>query len=283
LDKEELIAIILDVADEEYRAILTVKRKIKGDSLTVDDLERVMSEEFRQLTRNQVRPSVQEDEMLLFKNPGACYNCGKLGHRANECTARKNSDQNQRKITRFQGKCGTCGMKWHASKDCWTREENSDKTKNWRKLSKEKAIIAVESKKNEKIIRYGWAVEDLETTLMDPNIWIADTGATVHSTSNVKLAQDWKQETNNTVFVMGNGQKEEVTKTGKVTATVKNCQEGFQGNITLSVVMFLSNGCYNLISITKVMQSGWKLEGNQNMISLRKHNKILIFDIKVET
>jgi hypothetical protein len=31
------------------------------------------------------------------------------------------------------------------------------------------------------------------------------------------------------------------------------------------------------------MQSGWKLEGNENKISLRKHNKKLIFDIKIET
>jgi hypothetical protein len=77
---------------------------------------------------------------------------------------------------------------------------------------------------------------------MDPNIWIADTGATIHSTSNIKLAQDWRQETNNTVVVMGNGQKEEVTKTGKVAGIVKNCEGGIQGNITLSDVMFLPNG-----------------------------------------
>jgi hypothetical protein len=38
LNKDELIAIILDVAPEEYRAILTLERKIKGDLLTVDDL-----------------------------------------------------------------------------------------------------------------------------------------------------------------------------------------------------------------------------------------------------
>jgi hypothetical protein len=43
---------------EEYRAILTVERKIKGDSLTVNDLETVMSKKFRQLMKNQVRPSV---------------------------------------------------------------------------------------------------------------------------------------------------------------------------------------------------------------------------------
>jgi hypothetical protein len=118
---------------------------------------------------------------------------------------------------------------------------------------------------------------------MDPYIWIADTGATVHSTSIIKLAQDWRQETNNTVVVMGNGQKEEVMKTGKVTGIVKNCEGGIQGNITLLEVMFLPNGQYNLISITKVMQSGWKLEGDENKISLRKHNKILIFEIKIKT
>jgi hypothetical protein len=30
------------------------------------------------------------------------------------------------------------------------------------------------------------------------------------------------------------------------------------------------------------MQSGWKLEGDENMISLKKHNKKLIFEIKIE-
>jgi hypothetical protein len=242
-----------------------------------------MSEEFRQLKRNQVRPSVQEGEMLLFQHPGASYNCGKLGHCANECTARKNSGQNQKKNIKFQGKFGICGLRGHTSKDCWTRKENKDKRpKNWRKPSKEKAVIAVESKKNEKTIEYGWAVEDLETTLMDPNIWIADTGAAILSTSNVKLAQDWKQETNNTVVVMRNGQKEEVTKTGKATGIVKNFEGGIQGNITLLDVIFLPNGQYNLIIITKVTQRGWKLEGDENMISLRKHNKIRIFDKKLK-
>jgi hypothetical protein len=43
------------VATEEYRAISTVEHKIRGDSQTVDDLERVMSEEFRQLTRKRTK------------------------------------------------------------------------------------------------------------------------------------------------------------------------------------------------------------------------------------
>jgi hypothetical protein len=44
-------------------------------------------------------------------------------------------------------------MKGNNSKDFWSREENKDKRpKTWRKPSKEKAVIAVKSKKNEKII-----------------------------------------------------------------------------------------------------------------------------------
>jgi hypothetical protein len=104
-----------------------------------------------------VRPSAQEGEMLLFQNSGACYNCRKLGHCANECTARKNNGQNQRKNTRFQGKCGTCGLRGHTSKDCWTREENKDKRpKNWRKQSEEKAVIAVKSKKKRRLLSMVW-------------------------------------------------------------------------------------------------------------------------------
>jgi hypothetical protein len=60
-----------------------------------------------------------------------------------------------------------------------------------------------------------------------------------------------------------------------VTGIVKNCEGGIQGNITLADVVFLPNCCYNLISITKAMQSGWKLEYNENMISLQKTLKHL--------
>jgi hypothetical protein len=64
---------------------------------------------------------------------------------------------------------------------------------------------------------------------------------TPHQTLNW-LKTDWRQETNNTVVVMGNVQKKEVTETGKVTSIVKNCEGGIQGDITLSDVMFLPNG-----------------------------------------
>jgi hypothetical protein len=56
----------------------------------------------------------------------------------------------ERKVVRTnkKHKRDTNGIKGHISKDFWTREENRDeRSKNWKKPSKEKAVIAVESKK----------------------------------------------------------------------------------------------------------------------------------------
>ena len=44
-------------------------------------------------------------------------------------------------------------------------------------------------------IEYGWVNDDL--SLLDPNIWIADTGATVHSTSSQQLAKTWNKDIKN--------------------------------------------------------------------------------------
>ena len=50
------------------------------------------------------------------------------------------------------------------------------------KPKQERATVNYEKNKD-KLVEFGWAMEDLKTTLMDPILWIADSGATVHSTS----------------------------------------------------------------------------------------------------
>ncbi len=74
LPADEIIAITLDVATEEYRPCLTVERKLNGDMLTVEDLERAMIEEYQQLTRAQFCKGTNEGELLLFQFQGTCYN-----------------------------------------------------------------------------------------------------------------------------------------------------------------------------------------------------------------
>jgi hypothetical protein len=141
--------------------------------------------------------------------------------------------------------------------------------------------ISVEKKRSsEKVVKYCWAIKDLEPTLIDPDLWIADTGATVHSTSNIAYASNLEPDTSNTVVVMGNGKKEKVTKIGKVEGIAKDKDGINQGIIILLDVMFLPNGNYNLIS---VMKNGWKLEGNSNHIKLKKDKKEFVFNTKINT
>jgi hypothetical protein len=47
--------------------------------------------------------------------------------------------------------------------------------------------------------------------------------------------------------------------------------------------MYLKNGQNKLLSVTKIMNSGLKLQGDENSISLRKHSKQLTFNIKIQT
>jgi hypothetical protein len=92
-------------------------RKIKGDFLTIKDLERVMTEEYGQNTRNQQRTLDNEGEMLLFQNQVTYYSFGKTGHHANECTSRRVNNPNSKNYRKFQGKCGTCRFCGHKTKD----------------------------------------------------------------------------------------------------------------------------------------------------------------------
>jgi hypothetical protein len=66
LPADEIIAIVLDVATEEYRPCLTIEPKLKGDKLTIEDLERAMVEEYRQFTRSRFCKETSEGELLLF-------------------------------------------------------------------------------------------------------------------------------------------------------------------------------------------------------------------------
>jgi Zinc knuckle len=246
-----------------------------------------MTEEYWQNNRNQIKQiSNNKGELSLFQNmTGRCYHCNKFGHRANECPV-KNRKENGNKRSNscfqgFQGKCGSCGLQGHLGKDCWTREENKDKRpENWQRPKQEKAAVSIEKQKS---VEFRWSVEDLKTALTDPRIWIADTGATVHTTLNKTLAKHWSNNQDDTVVVMGNGQKEEFSKIGTVFGTAINKMGDSQGQISLTDVMYLLTGKYNLVSVTKVMQKGWKLEGNNDSLILSCNGKKLTFNIKLQT
>jgi hypothetical protein len=70
---------------------------------------------------------------------------------------------------------------------------------------------------------------------------------------------------------MGNGDIEKGTKTGKLVGMAYNKNDKEQGTISLTDVMYLPNGKYNLLSLYQVMRLGWKLAGDVDHLSLSSH------------
>jgi hypothetical protein len=80
LEGTDFIAIVLDVASEQYQAILTSEQSGKGEELTLSDLENAMCQHHRQLNQNKALRRTERGEVLLTAFTGTCYNCKKKGH-----------------------------------------------------------------------------------------------------------------------------------------------------------------------------------------------------------
>jgi hypothetical protein len=130
MDESHTIAAILGAETDEYQAVVLTVRRIKGDKMTVMDLEVAMTEHYCQLLRapgrkhNANSEGDSDHEVVLSGFGGVCYHCNKLGHKANKCpektdsTGRSDKKSEGSRGGRFQGKCNNCGKVGHCKADC---------------------------------------------------------------------------------------------------------------------------------------------------------------------
>jgi len=284
IDEAELIAIVLDVATDEYQAVLTAEQRRMGDELTLYDLENAMFQYYRQMNRNKIdkKASREEGEVLLSAFQGVCYRCGKEGHRANQC----NNNKGSKNRGRVNLHCNHCGKLGHIASNCWFKEENKNKRpegfkekfKNKGEKSNEKANVIKDSSTVKEFL-----LGMIDGNMVDEDIWIADSAATVHMTSDKTGSVNERLQSKKCTITFGNGQEEMVEKNVDIKGKVLNHETKTWENVILQNVSVMSSAKFNLFSITQMLNKGWKLDGDEDSIKIKKDNFTICFDIKIPT
>ena len=117
----------------------------------------------------------------------------------------------------------------------------------------------------------------------DPDLWIANSGATVHMTPYDQGFKNIRGTKEDGGVTMANGEVKPMLKIGDILGTVVN-KEGVSVMTAIIIeVSHLPNGKFNLFSTTTMQQKGWLLGGNANITWLEKGNITLVFNIKIQT
>jgi Zinc knuckle len=143
IDRPTIVSTVLRAAPQPYKSTITAVQVMRGNQMTMTDLEDAMDLYYRNSINNgKVTSRAEEGEVVLSGFTGNCYKCGEAGHTKANCP--KNANQvtkaktSKHKIPRR--KCETCG-KEHAG-PCWEDEANAKhRPPNW-KSSKAGANIA---------------------------------------------------------------------------------------------------------------------------------------------
>jgi len=125
--------------------------------------------------------------------------------------------------------------------------------------------------------------QDQQDLLDDPNVWIADSAATVHSTPHSISLTNVKEAKGSDTITMGNGDTEQANKIADIKSMMCNKYRVERGQATLTEVTILPTGKFNLFSLTKLMNNGWILGGDHETMWLTKGKRTVTFDIKIPT
>ena len=129
---------------------------------------------------------------------------------------------------------------------------------------------------------------DLELTfnknknlLMDPNVWIVDSGASNHMTPHKDGMIGAKTITSEATW--GNGTKDKTVLRGNIKGMMCN-RKGLpvkKGIIT--GVDYIPRSTFNLFSVSKLLLDIYEMNGNSNGINLVKGSIKIVFDIGIHT
>jgi hypothetical protein len=275
IDNNDLIAVVLDAANTEYQLVLTAEQRNKGAVLYLENLESAMTQHWPQISDTNHKDDGNEITLIAFQC--VCFKCGAKGHKSNDpkCPMKNVSGGAQNNVCQggkgwFSGKCNNCGKDGHKEADCWAKAGNEGKRPAWYKQKETNASAIDQSGGGVEFLLCGMNFPALQEFLLDPNVWIADTGAMVHTTPYKADMVKHRPANRGDAITMGNGASEEasINETLKGTNHDKHRNEVEPAN--LDKVRHLPRGRFNLFSVTKLMKQRWTLGGDVKALWLDK-------------
>ena len=263
---EELIAHILNKLPTDYSEVITTVEGLT--TMSLDDLKSKIRAFYKRKFKSE--PSNDKEIALAItpKFKGTCRNCGRQGHRSNECRSRpagtKVDKPRHPPIVGKGLKCFNCNKyAGHISKDCPEPRRENTTTKN--RESNETGMFVGTC---EEIHRVGLTSTDIDSEISG-NVennefcgassdtkqenWLADTGATSHITMSDTEMTD--VETVDIVVVVGNGNEITCTKRGTLRLKTKS------GNVLpLKKVLYTPKFHKNIVSIGVLIKSGYHVQ-----------------------
>ena len=157
LPKEQLIAVVLQAAPNEYASVLNAEQEKRGKDLELSHLRAVMNRYYRTVYKKKKSDDDEDDEVQLVGTDGKrgikCYNCGEMGHIAKNCSKKSKNNNNQK--GKFNGTCNLCGKRGHKVNDCWDNPKNEEKRPAWYKKAEVAAAHEVKSEEVQ-LMNFHW-------------------------------------------------------------------------------------------------------------------------------
>jgi hypothetical protein len=118
---------------------------------------------------------------------------------------------------------------------------------------------------------------------LDPNFWIAYSGATVHATPNSSAMVKKNEKKCSDTVTMGNGESETTEWYEDLPVAVYDMEGNFKGDSKMTHMAYVPNSKFKLFSLTRMMINNWILGGDENIIWIEKWGNKIVFNIKIMT
>jgi hypothetical protein len=241
-----------------------------------------------------------------------CFKCGKAGHTASHCISNQTTAQNNSNNGNVRH-CNYCGRDGHLENICWLKPGNRVPGRAVRGLQDELRELRASTvtrnsgraNTNESVLssidvqqgttEYCLTIIEEDklqfprsmNLLHDADIWIADSGCSMHCTGHKNGMENVVEHSKNTGdgYVQPDGTENKIISTGDLPVVLHSKYGMPVGNCRFLGVNYGPGQRFNLFSTTKLQLDGWIPGGDTEALwfTRPKTDLVVKFDIKIET